>query len=111
MIAFGGGTTNVTFSAQLEGQTYTAFGNHSVRLTPGSHVVSGTYRGTSFGVNFILTGQPGGVESGSVRSLAGADATTRPCGVFYINLDQPTVDRSFRVQFTVTSSSTTACQF
>ncbi len=110
-VSFGGATTSATFSAQLNGQTYTALGLHNLTLPVGTHVVSGSYRGISFGVNFIRVSQGGGVESSSVRSLAGADASVRPCGVSYSNIDTPTVERPFRVQFTVTSNAASACQF
>ena len=110
-ISFGGATTSATFSAQLNGQTYTALGLHSVTLPAGTHVISGSYRGISFGVNFIRTSGGGGVQSGSVQSLSGTGAGVLPCGVSYTNLDTPTVERAFRVQFTVTSNTGSACQF
>jgi hypothetical protein len=110
-VVFGGGVTNITYSAQLNGQTYTAIGQYTVNLPAGVHVVSGTYRGLSFGVNFLRFAPGGGVESGSVRNLAGADATVRPCGVVYTNIDAPNVERAFRMQFTVTTNANSACQF
>jgi hypothetical protein len=100
----------VIFTAQINGQTYTAFGLHTVNLPVGTHVISGTFRGESFGVSFFrISPTTGGAESGSVQNLQGS-GEVGPCRVLFINLDTPNVERTFRVQFRVTSNQNATCQ-
>jgi hypothetical protein len=95
-----------SYTAQLNGQTYSSSGAFTVNLSPGTYTIEGSHRGTAFAVGFRSLVQ-GGVQSGSVRSLAGTAPQTTACGVTYGTAN---VSTAFRVQFTVTSSTTNACQ-
>ncbi len=98
-----------TYTATLNNQTYTANGGFTVSLPAGTYQITGSFRGSVFGVGFgTIAG--GGVLSGSVRSVSGPAPTSTACGLIYDNFDTPTVQRSFQVQFQVTTSANSACQ-
>ena len=97
----GAGSYSLTFN----GQTYTGTGPYTAALNPGTYEMSGTYTGGTLILSF-LTGTSGGVQSGSVRSLAGTVGVLQSCGVLYSGSTQA---QSFRVQFVVTSNPNTSC--
>jgi hypothetical protein len=96
-----------SFSATIEGQTYTAPGAVSVSLAPGPHALTGTFDGSGFSVGFQTIGQ-GGVVSGSVRTTSGPSAKTSACSVTYSN-DTPSVRRDFEVSFELDAEPARAC--
>lgn len=98
-----------TYTAQVGGQTFTAAGGFTLRLSTGMHEISGSFRGQGFGIGFGSVGG-GGAESGSVRSLAGPSPQVQACNVLYFNLETPNVQRDFRMQFRVTSNVGSTCQ-
>lgn len=101
-----------TYTAQLNGQTYTARGSFTVSLPQGTAIIDGTFNGPAFAVAFLrLQPTGGGVLSGSVQSLAGPRPSVGQCRVIYDNFDTPNTSRNFRVQFTVTANVASACQF
>jgi len=106
-------TFSSTYTATFQGQTYTASGLFNVSLAPGTYTISGTTQGQGPGtpvfiVGFALGGAGGGVQSSSVRSLSGPVSQTLPCSVAYTPATGSPAN--FSVQFTVTSSTTSACQ-
>ncbi len=98
-----------TYTAQLNGQTYTASGGFTVNLPVGTHEVTGSFVGQGFGIGFSRIGGTG-VESSSIRSLTGPAPDILPCQILYLNFDTPNTRRNFRMQFRVTSNSNSACQ-
>ena len=98
-----------TYSAVLNNQTYTAAGGFTIALRPGTHEITGSFRGQAFGVGFGSIGG-GGAESGSLRSIAGPSPQVTACSALYFNETTPTVQREFRLQFRVTGSVGSACQ-
>jgi hypothetical protein len=101
--------TGGTYTATLNNQTYTASGGFTVSLPAGTYQIAGSFRGSFFGVGFgTIAG--GGALSGSVRSISGPAPMATSCGLIYDNFDTPTVQRSFQIQFQVTTSANSACQ-
>ncbi|MBI3491558.1 MAG: hypothetical protein HY047_07250 [Acidobacteria bacterium] len=98
-----------TYTASLNGQTYTASGGFTVNLPIGTQQISGSFTGTGFGVGFTTIGG-GGVQSGSLRSISGPSPQVSSCQILYFNLDTPNVQRTFQLQFQVTSNVGSACQ-
>lgn len=98
-----------SYSATLQGQTYTASGGFSVSLAPGIYTITGTIQAQGLAVGFgTLGGNAGGVQSGSPRSVSGPSPLVESCKVSYF---PSTVGASsFSVQFTLTSSANSACQ-
>jgi hypothetical protein len=104
-----------TFSATFNGETYTAAGAFPIRVGPGTYQISGSFRGVGMGVAFANTalGSGGGVQSGSVRSLAGPDAMVEACRVIYVPgapASAASTEYTFRVQFTMTTNVGSTCQ-
>jgi hypothetical protein len=102
-------TTNGTYTATLNNQTYSANGGFTVDLAPGTYQVTGSFRASYFGANFGTVGA-GGVQTGSVRSVSGPLPDARACSIIYDNSNTPSTQRSFQFQFVVTSSVGSACQ-
>lgn len=97
-----------TYTATLNNTTYTATGGFPLTLPPGTYEISGSFTGGVFGLGFGTT-TGAGVESGSVRNLAGGDASVGSCGVNYVSLTN-TAMQQFRVQFRVTTNTGSVCQ-
>lgn len=100
-----------SFTATLNGQTFTAYSVFTVQLPPGTHQISGSFVGGGLGVGLgggVLT-PAGGVLSGSVRSLSGPGVSTQPCSILYFPDNISTARRTFQVQFEVTRSVGSAC--
>jgi hypothetical protein len=97
------------FSAQLDGRTYDSAGATTVNLTSGTHQMTGTYRGSGFGVGFATTDAAGGVKSGSVRTLAGPSPRTSACSITYASADTPDDQHGFQFEFTVDAKSAGLC--
>jgi hypothetical protein len=96
-----------TYSATLNGQTYSGAGPYQISLAPGSYEITGTYSGGSLIVAFVSTlPSGGGVQSGSARSLSGPAVVTQACGIGYAAQfgSQP-----FRLRFTVTTDPNSKC--
>jgi hypothetical protein len=94
-----------TYSATLNGQTYTTQSGFQATLQPGTYEISGSYAGGNLVVGFAsLVG--GGVQTGSVRSTAGTVLTSTSCGLAYA---AGSGAQTFRVQFTVGTNSNTSC--
>lgn len=98
-----------SYTAQLNGQTYTASGGFTVNLPVGTQEITGSFVGQGFGIGFSRIGGTG-AESGSLRSLAGPAPDVSACQILYLNFDTPNTRRSFRMQFRVTSNANSACQ-
>lgn len=99
-----------TYSATLNGQTYSAEGGFPVSLSPGTHTISGSFRASIFGIGFGSAVGGGGVLSGSPRSVTGSGAEVGSCQVSYSNFSTPGTTRTFSVTFQTTSSAGSACQ-
>ncbi len=95
------------FSVSFQGQTITAQGPYNFTLNPGSYELAGTMRTSVLSVDFSRVTGTGGVQAGSVRSLAGPAPNVSQCGVLYLTFSPPS---SVRVQFTVTDSNSAACK-
>jgi hypothetical protein len=97
-----------TYSATLNGQTYTAQGGFSIGLPPGTYELSGSYTGGTMIVGFASAPlSQGGVQSGSVQSLAGSILAVTSCGATY---SEGTGTQAFRLRFTVGTNPNSACQ-
>jgi len=107
------GASPGSYSATLNGQTYSADGGFQISLDSGTtYTVSGTFKTPIFVVIFSNVGG-GGALSGSVRSLSGpvsSSSATGPCSVGYDNIATPSVSRTFSIQFQATASTNSACQ-
>ena len=98
-----------SYSATLQGQTYTASGAFNVSLAPGTYTITGTIQAQGLAVGFGILGlSGGGVQSGSARSLSGPAPLVESCKVSYFPATAGAT--AFSVQFTVTSSANAACQ-
>lgn len=102
--ASGGGT----FSATLNNQTYTVGPGFEVSLPTGTYEMNGTYTGGTLILGFATAGLTGGgVQSGSLQSLAGTVLFVQSCRAAYSEGGGP---RSFRVRFTVGTDANNACR-
>lgn len=114
----GSSTANLAFttdffgpsSLQFQNQTYILSTGYTVpNLAPGTYEMSGTI-GTSAAVlfsngsGFLGTG---GVVPGSIENLSGPFPTISACSAIYVNAGSP---QAFRFRFTVTASTSAACQ-
>jgi hypothetical protein len=97
-----------TFSAQLNGQSFSLPGQSIVSLPPGTYQISGSFLGSGLGVGFQTLGSGGGVQSGSARSLAGPAPQVAPCGITYASPDKA-ASQSFQLQFQITADAKAAC--
>jgi hypothetical protein len=95
------------FSVTFQDQTFTAQGPYNFTLKPGAYEITGQMRTSVLSVDFSRVAGAGGVQAGSVRSLAGPEPQVSQCGVLYLTLAPPS---SIRVQFTVTESDAAACK-
>jgi hypothetical protein len=103
------------FTLSLNGRTYTSPSLQTVVLSPGTYEVSGTATGTvNQGTQLIIgfsgggtTLGKGGVESGSIVSVAGPFVTTSACGIGYY--DGSPGPYQYRFFLTVTSDAAKAC--
>jgi hypothetical protein len=98
-----------TYTAQLNGQTYTRAGLSIVNLVPGTYQMTGSFLGSGFTTGFQTTGNRGGVQSGSPRSLVGPSSLVASCGITYANSDARTVPQNFQLEFQVTADAGSAC--
>lgn len=99
-------------SLSVGGQTISVGGTHEIRLSAGTHTITGSFNPTGpvtlpqLAISFI--GHPeggGGVRSGSLRSVTGPVLQTDPCSIRY----STTEPRSFSFQFDVTTDVNTSC--
>lgn len=95
------------FSVSFQGQTITAQGPYNFTLKPGTYEITGQMRTYVLSVDFSRVTGTGGVQTGSVRSLAGPAVDVSQCGVLYLTYSPPS---NVRLQFTVTESSGAACK-
>lgn len=95
------------FSVSFQGQTITAQGPYNFALKPGTYELTGQMRTYVLSVDFSRVSGEGGVQSGSVRNLAGPAINVSQCGVLYLTYSPPS---AVRVQFTVTESNANACK-
>jgi hypothetical protein len=98
-----------TYSATINGQTLSASGGFTLHLSPGTHEITGSFRGQALGIGFGSAGG-GGAETSSLRSLSGPSSQISACQALYFNDSTPTVQREFRLQFRVTANVGAACQ-
>jgi hypothetical protein len=95
------------FSVSFQGQTITAQGPYNFTLKPGTYEITGQMRTSVLSVDFSKVTGTGGVQAGSVLSLAGPAVDVSQCGALYLSYSPPS---SVRVQFTVTESNGSACK-
>lgn len=95
-----------TYSAQFQGQTYTAAGSFEFKLAPGTYTVTGSFTGTALGIGFVAL--DGGVQSGSLKSLSGPAPDVESCSVIYFATGLQA--RTFQLQFMVTKNTGSVCQ-
>jgi len=95
------------FSVSFQGQTITAQGPYNFALKPGTYEITGQMRTYVLSVDFSRVTGTGGVQAGSVRSLAGPAVDVSQCGVLYLTYSPPS---NVRLQFTVTESTGAACK-
>jgi hypothetical protein len=95
------------FSVSFQGQTITAQGPYNFTLKPGTYEITGQMRTYVLSVDFSRVTGTGGVQTGSVRSLAGPAVDVSQCGVLYLTYSPPS---NVRLQFTVTESTGAACK-
>jgi hypothetical protein len=97
------------FTATVEGKTISADGQFTVALAPGTHEISGSFTSGLLVIAFggAALGR-GGVESGSLVSVDGAFPQVQQCGIGWGDFTK--ANRTFRVKFTVTANSLSACQ-
>ena len=103
--------SGTTFSATLNGQTYSASGLFTVSLPPGAHEISGSFSASQFGITLGSTSPQlagGGVQSGSLQSLAGSVFVANPCRIIYNS--ESNNQGNFRVRFAVVANPNAACQ-
>lgn len=100
-------TADGPFSAKFNGETITAEGVYNFQLKPGTYELTAQMNTYVLGVDFSKTIGTGGVQAGSVRSLAGPVVDVHQCGALYLTYSPPS---SVRVQFTVTESDGAACK-
>lgn len=100
-------TADGPFSVTFQGQTITAQGPYNFTLKPGTYEISGQMRTYVLSIDFSRVTGTGGVQAGSVRSLAGPATSVSQCGVLYLTYAPPS---NVRVQFTVTESNASACK-
>ena len=102
----------MTISLSVGGQTISTSGTHEIRLSAGTHTITGSFNPTGpvtvpqLPISFI--GHPaggGGVRSGSLRSLTGPVVQTSPCSITY----STTEPQSFSIQFDVTTDMNSSC--
>jgi len=101
------GASSVTF----QGQTWITGAEHTFTLSPGTYEMTGTVgaNGTVF-IAFANGGGllgTGGVVPGSLRSLSGPFPIVSACNAVWVSTGSAS---SFRLQFTVTTSTSAACQ-
>ena len=99
-------------SLSVDGQSLSATATQEIRLSPGMHMINGSFTPTGpvtvpyLAISFI--GHPaagGGVRSGSLRSLTGPLLQTNPCSIRY----STTESQSFSFEFEVTADTTSSC--
>lgn len=95
-----------SYTATLNNQSYTATGVFEVSLPTGVHEVTGSFTG-DLAVGFG-TLDSGGVESSSLRSLAGPNPQVSSCSVMYMGSGSG--PQPFRLEFSVTRNVGSACQ-
>ena len=97
-----------TFSAQIDGKTYTHPGQSLVSLPPGTYEIVGAFSGSGLQVGFQTLGGGGGVQSGSPRSVAGPAPQVTSCQITYTSPDK-TVSQAFQLQFQIAANAKSAC--
>jgi len=104
-VAFNG----APFTATVEGKSVSADGIFTFDVTPGEHEISVTFTSGLLIVAFA-GGQfgRGGVKSGSLISLQGVEPLVQQCGAGWGDFIRR--QQSFRLRFTVTADSLSACQ-
>jgi hypothetical protein len=115
-IGFQPATQGDTYTASLNGQTFSAYSAFLVQLSPGTYKLTGSFVGSGIAIGFgggVTTGK-GGVRSGSVRSLSGSEPETDQCAAYYFYSPAllgtgPKVKQDFQLQFDVTSDAGSAC--
>jgi len=102
----------MTISLSVGGQTISTAGTHEIRLSAGTHTMTGLFNPTGPvtipQLPISLIGHPaggGGVRSGSLRSLTGPVLQTSPCSITY----STTEPQSFSIQFDVTTDTNSSC--
>jgi hypothetical protein len=103
------GLTGAPFTATVEGRIISADGLYTVPMTPGTHEISGTFSSGLMVVAFAGAGTlaNGGVRSGSLVSVEGLAPNVLPCGIGWGDFTRRQF--SFRVRFTVTTDTLSAC--
>ena len=96
-----------SYSATLNGKTYTTAMGFTVSLNPGTYEFAGTYSASNFIVALATLSGSGGVQTGSVQSLAGPSLMVTPCGVAYVG---GSTNQPFRLRFTVGTNSGNTCR-
>ena len=103
-------------TAVFQGQTFTADASHTIRgLTPRTYEIDGTLPlGATMELAFLKLGGVAFVDRlvpGSLVSLQGPSrigTLLSSCNVTYVNVES--ASQPFRLQFTLTTSTTNACQ-
>ena len=96
------------FTARLENETYTTPGALKVTLSPGTHRISGSFRGAGLLLAFATIAD-GGVKSGSLSSQTGPSPKVASCAITYSNQGSPAARVDFQMEFQVIDSRTGAC--
>jgi hypothetical protein len=106
----------MSVSLNVSGQAFSAAGQYEIRLPEGVQDVSGTLTSTGqTGQTLVILFQrslnaPGGVQSGSVRSLSGPLLQTGDCAVAYTTGTTPsTTPQSFSFRFDVATGTNGVC--
>ena len=100
-------TADGPFSVKFNGDTITAQGTYNYQLKPGTYELTGQMNTYVLGIDFSKMTGTGGVQAGSVRSLAGPAVDVHQCGALYLTYAPPS---SVRVQFAITESEGAACK-
>lgn len=103
-----------TISLSVGGQTLSVSGANEIRLSAGTQTMTGSFNPNEqvvpqLGIGFIgHPTAPGGVRSGSLRSLTGPVLQTQPCTIIY-STTSGTAAQSFSFEFEVTTDTNSRC--
>ena len=103
-----GFTPGGTFTARINGKTFSSAGGFPVTLTSlgNEYEISGSFTGGSLGLTFAASTSTG-VQSGSLVSVEGPNPRILNCDVMY--LASTNASQQFRLRFKSTATAALVC--